>query len=144
MGVNKNDILSAMQEYNLTLRRLSDTEIICKYLPDNPTKEEIENSYEDVIGEITKERFDKLQAKGYYLNARFCNGFIIRKLVKIKKKREDGWLVKISSSHNSVQYWSKKDDFYGKTPEEAVEKAVKYIEEQRKIKEEIYKKAGLK
>lgn len=141
---NKIDILSAMQKYDLTLRRLSDTETSSYFIPDNPTKEEIENAHEVVILATTKEKFDKMQANGCHLNSRFHNGFIIRKVVRIKKKREGGWLVKIDSSHGAFQHWDMKDDFYGKTPEEAIEKAVKYIEEKRKSKEETYKKAGLK
>ena len=49
----------------------------------------------------------------------------------------------MDNSANSIQRWDKKFDFYGKTPEEAIYKAVEYIEKAKEEKINKMRLAGL-
>lgn len=98
---------------------------------------------EMVVGETTAENFERMQKKGCYNFCRFYNGFIIRKFNRIERRTGGGWLVKIDNSTNSIQQWNKKTDFYGKTPEEAICKAVEYIEKAEESNIKKMRLAGL-
>lgn len=130
------DIIKTLEKYNLTLRRLPD--VVADILTYDPTRPA--EVVEMVAGETTTENFAKMQKKGCYNFCRFNNGYIIRKYNRIERHTEGGWLVKIDNGAGSVQRWDKKNDFYGKTPKEAICAAVEYIE---KVKEEKAKKMRL-
>ena len=137
-------IFKLMEKYNLTLRRLSDEEVTC-YSPildgelnDNETLVET-----IVKSNVSKEEFEKWQKKGYWQSCRFNNGFVIGKAVREVKKREGGWLVKQDNSHGSIQNWNRKFDYYGNTPEEAINKAFEDIEKRLETYKENKKKAGI-
>lgn len=130
------DIIEFLDKYNLTLRRLP--EVVTDVLTYDPTR--TAELVEMVAGETTAENFAKMQKKGCYNFCRFHNGYIIRKFNRIERRTGGGWLVKIDNSTNSIQQWNKKTDFYGKTPKEAICKAVEHI---KKAKEEKIKKMRL-
>jgi hypothetical protein len=138
------NLFELMEKYNLTLRRLSDEDVTC-YTP-IPGRELNDNEtlVETIVkSNVSKEEFEKWQKKGYWQSCRFNNGFVIGKAVREVKKHEDGWLVKVDNSHGSIQNWNRKYDFYGKTPEEAIAKAVADIEKRKKECEEKKKQAGI-
>ena len=133
-----------MEEYSLTLRRLSATETSFTMLPHNATPEEIEMSQECILREMDEESFKRAQEKGYFQkHAIYRNGFVIGRCVRHVVQKESGWLVKIDGSHGSIQQWNRKKDFFGKTPEEAINNAVEYIEKQKAEKREKRKRAGI-
>lgn len=127
----KNNLFELMEKYNLTLRRLPDTETITTSLPNNPTKEELNNAFESVINEMPFEKFKQLQDKGYMKNCRWNNGYVIGKFTSQIIQRAGGWIVKQDNGHGSNQTWQRKYDYFGKTPKEAIENAVKDIEEKK-------------
>ena len=136
-------LIKLMEEYNLTLRRLPNevTEIYdAKHYRGLPNEE----IYEKVMAKISHEDFLKMREKGYYLGQRWKNGFRIGRWVRRTEKRNGGWLVKIDRGTGSVQHWNKERDFFGKTPEEAINKAIAHIKETRKQQEEWDCLAGLK
>jgi hypothetical protein len=138
------NLFELMEKYNLTLRRLGSEEVTTySPIPDRELKEN--ETLIDIIrkSDESKESFEKWQEKGYFNNCRWNNGFVISKAVREVKKREDGWLVKVDNSHGSIQNWNRKYDFYGKTPEEAIAKAVADIEKRKKECEEKKKQAGI-
>lgn len=122
----KEDLFELMERYNLTLRRLSNTETECysfRHYRGLPNEEVFE-----VDGpSMTEEKFKLEQSQNCFVYDRWENGKVIRKLVRKTIQREGGWLVKIGGGHGSVQQWSKKYDYFGNTPEEAILKAVKSI-----------------
>ncbi len=118
-----------MTKYNLTLRRLPDCTITSYWLPQNPTEDELSQAQDEIrVSGISKEKYERIRSTGCWDNSRYYNGFVIGKLVVKHEAREEGWLVKIDSGHGSMQQWSKKADFFGKTPEEAIQKAIDYIQ----------------
>lgn len=133
------DIVAMLEKYSLTLRRLPDSETDTHFLSANPTQMELDNCHLHVIRPISKEEFDKMIQRNFLSthNSIFKNGYLIKKVVRIKKERESGWIVKICNSHSSIQQWSKKLDFYGKTAEEAVKSAIEYIEKQQREKDAL-------
>lgn len=135
------DIVAMLEKYSLTLRRLPDFETDTYFLPENPTQMELDNCRLSIIRPISKEKFDDMIQRNFLSahNSIFKNGYLIKKVVRIKKERESGWMVKIGSCHSSIQQWSKKHDFYGKTAEEAVKSAIEYIEKQQREKEALIK-----
>lgn len=140
----KKDLFTLMAEHSLTLRRLSATESSSYMLPNNATQEEIERSHEVILREMDEESFKRMKEKGFFQNcAVFRNGFVIGRMVREVVQRESGWLVKIDSSHGSTQKWSRKGDFFGKTPEEAINKAVEYCEKRTKERQERMRRAGI-
>lgn len=55
----------------------------------------------------------------------------LRRLPKIDRegrKREPGWLCKVTGGYNAVMRWSLKEDHFGKTPAEAIMKAIRSLE----------------
>lgn len=130
------NIIESLEKYNLTLRRLP--EVVFDILTYDPKRQD--EVLEMVLGETSAEKFEKMQKKGYYNHCRYSNGFIIKKYNRVERRARGGWLVKIDNSTNCIQQWNEKRDFYGKTPEEAIYKAVEYIE---KAKEDTIKKMRL-
>lgn len=133
------DIVAMLEKYSLTLRRLPDFETETYFLPTNPTKEELDNCHLHIVKSISKGEFDDMIRRNILSvhNSIFKNGYLVKKIVRIKKEREGGWIVKICNSHYSIQQWSKKLDFYGKTAEEAVKSAIEYIEKQQREKDDL-------
>lgn len=138
------NLFELMEKYNLTLRRLSDEEVTCySPIPDRELNDN-ETLVETIVkSNVSKEEFEKWQKKGYWQSCRFNNGFVIGKVVREVKKREAGWIVKQDNSHGSMQNWNRKFDYYGNTPEEAINKAVKDIEKRLETYKENKKKAGI-
>ena len=138
------NLFELMEKYNLTLRRLSDEEVTCySAIPDRKLNDN-ETLVETIVkSNVSKEEFEKWQKKGYWQSCRFNNGFVIGKAVREVKKREGGWLVKQDNSHGSIQNWNRKFDYYGNTPEEAINKAVEDIEKRLETYKENKKKAGI-
>lgn len=137
------DLFQLMEQYSLTLRRLpnkvTETYDIRHYrgLPN-------EEIYECAEAKISHEDFLKMRMKGYYLGQRWENGFRIAQWVKRTEEREGGWLVKIDKGYGSVQHWNKeRGDFFGKTPQEAINKAIAYVKKIRKQMDEWDRLAGL-
>ena len=120
------DIVAMLEKYSLTLRRLPDFETDTYFLPENPTQMELDNCRLSVIRPMIRRNF--LSAH----NSIFKNGYLIKKVVRIKKERKSGWIVKICNNHTSIQQWSKKHDFYGDTAEDAVKSAIEYIDKQQR------------
>lgn len=140
----KKELITLMEEHSLTLRRLSATETSLTILPSNATPEEIEMSQECILKEMDEESFKKAREKGYFQkHAIYRNGFVIGRFVRKTVQKESGWLVKIDGSHGSMQQWDRKIDFFGKTPEEAINKAVDFIEKRKLERQERMKKAGI-
>lgn len=139
------DIIAILEKYSLTLRKLPDFVVHSYFLPEHPTEKELVNWQWDVISPISKKEFDfrlqKDQLKPH--NSIFKNGYLVKKVVRIRIERKGGWLVKIDRGHNSMQLWSHKQDFYGKTPEEAVHAAVNYIDKRKIEQETLLKSLGL-
>lgn len=135
------DIVAMLEKYSLTLRRLPDFETDTYFLPKNPTQMELDNCRLSVIRPISKEKFDDMIRRNFLSahNSIFRNGYLIKKVVRIKKERKSGWIVKICNSHTSIQQWSKKHDFYGKTAEDAVKLAIEHIEKQQREKDALMK-----
>lgn len=135
------DIVSMLEKYSLTLRRLPDFETDSYFLPNNPTKMERDNCYLSVIRPISKEEFDDMIQRNFLSthNSIFKKGYLIKKVVRIKKERASGWLVKICNNHSSIQQWSKKHDFYGETAEDAVKLAIDHIEKRRREMDALMK-----
>ena len=135
------DIVAMLEKYSLTLRRLPDFETDTYFLPENPTQMELDNCRLSVIRPISKEKFDDMIRRNFLSahNSIFKNGYLIKKVVRIKKERESGWMVKICNNHTSIQQWSKKHDFYGDTAEDAIKLAIEYIEKQQREKDALMK-----
>lgn len=135
------DIIAMLEKYSLTLRRLPDFETDTYFLPENPTQMELDNCRLSVIRPISKEKFDDMIRRNFLSahNSIFKNGHLIKKVVRIKKERESGWMVKICNNHTSIQKWSKKHDFYGDTAENAIKLAIEYIEKQQREKDALMK-----
>lgn len=135
------DIVAMLEKYSLTLRRLPDFETDTYFLPKNPTQMELDNCRLSVIRPISKEKFDDMIRRNFLSahNSIFKNGCLIKKVVRIKKERKSGWIVKICNNHTSIQQWSKKHDFYGKTAEDAVKLAIEHIEKQQREKDALMK-----
>lgn len=135
------DIVAMLEKYSLTLRRLPDFETDTYFLPENPTQMELDNCRLSVIRPISKEKFDDMIRRNFLSahNSIFRNGYLIKKVVRIKKERKSGWIVKICNSHTSIQQWSKKHDFYGETAEDAVKLAIEHIEKQQREKDALMK-----
>ena len=128
------DIVAMLEKYSLTLRRLPDFETDTYFLPENPTQMELDNCRLSVIRPISKEKFDDMIRRNFLSahNSIFKNGYLIKKVVRIKKERKSGWIVKICNNHTSIHQWSKKHDFYGDTAEDAVKSAIEYIDKQQR------------
>lgn len=135
------DIAAMLEKYSLTLRRLPDSETDTYFLPANPTQMELDNCHLSVIRSISKEEFDKMIQRNFLSthNSIFKNGYLLKKVVRIKKERKAGWMVKICNQHSSIQQWSKKHDFYGETAEDAVKLAIEHIEKQQREKDALMK-----
>ena len=134
------EIISLMEKYGLTLRHLPKK--VIEHHTFNPSS--ANEVVELVIGKTSKQNFDKMKEEGYYSDCRFSNGFIVRKFNRTERLCEGGWLAKIDRGTGSLQHWNrKKGDFYGKTAEEAIILAVKYIEKREKEAKEIKNLAGL-
>ena len=128
------DIIELMEKYDLTLRRLSSEErgfIECR------KGEENHPNAVDVVRTkgITKEKFDFEKSKGWRDSQHFVPsandpnvGNAVGKMIRYVKTYQPGWLVKIDHSHGNVQRWDFGKTFEGDTAEEAVMKAVEYIE----------------
>lgn len=131
------DIVAMLEKYSLTLRRLPDYETDTYFLPANPTQMELDNCHLHVIRPISKEEFDKMIQRNFLSthNSIFKNRYLLKKVVRIKKERKGGWMVKICNKHSSMQQWSKKYDFYGETAEDAVKLAIEHIEKQQREKD---------
>ncbi len=133
-----------MIKYNLTLRRLPDCITTSYWLPQNPTEDELLHVQDEIrASDISKEKYERIRSSGSWDNSRYYNGFVIGKLVVKRKACEEGWLVKIDCGHGSMQQWSKKADFFGKTPEEAIQKAVEYIKVRNARLTKLKQDAGL-
>ncbi len=135
------DIVAMLEKYSLTLRRLPDFETDTYFLPENPTQMELDNCRLSVIRPISKEKFDDMIRRNFLSahNSIFKNGYLIKKVVRIKKECESGWMVKIGGGHSSIQHWSKTHDFYGDTAESAIKLAIEYIEKQQIEKDALMK-----
>lgn len=135
------DIVAMLEKYSLTLRRLPDFETDTYFLPENPTQMELDNCRLSVIRPISKDKFDNMIQFNFLSahNSIFKNGYLIKKVVRIKKERKSGWMVKICNNHTSIQQWSKKYDFYGETAEDAVKLAIEHIEKQQREKDALMK-----
>ena len=149
-----NDILSLMEKYNLTLRRLSDTESI-SYIP---RMEEIDKANSECVSfvDISLEKYNNFVSTGMHIlkpeRDKFVSyaddpehGVVIRKMINKTKPRTPGWLVKIDNGHGSMQMWSRdKGDFFGETAQEAVEKAVAFIENKKKERAALMARLDMK
>lgn len=135
------DIIEMLEKYSLTLRRLPDFETDTYFLPENPTQMELDNCRLSIIRPISKKEFDDMIRRNFLSahNSIFKNGYLIKKVVRIKKERESGWMVKICNNHTCIQQWSKKHDLYGDTSESAIKLAIEYIEKQQREKDVLMK-----
>ena len=137
-------LIELMEEYNLTLRRLP-TKTTHTYDARHYRGLPNEEIYESVVAKISHEDFLKMRKQGCYLGQRWKNGFRIATWVRQTEEREGGWLVKIDRSYGSLQQWNRnRGDFFGKTPEEAIKKAIEHIKKERKQMDEWNRLAGLK
>ena len=117
--MKKVDLISLMETYNITLRRLSNG---YWETTSYDGKSELSSKYEviiqDVGQEISEDCFWKLysKSKGFFIE----NGRLMRYMKRRFIPRTPGWIAKIDSSHGNIQLWSKERDYYGKSAEEAV------------------------
>ena len=138
------NIIEQMTKYNLTLRRLPDCMTTSYWLPQNPTEDELLHAQDEIRASgISKEKYERIRSTGCWDNSRYYNGFVIGKLVVKHKACEEGWLVKIDSGYGSTQQWSKKSDFFEKTPEEAIRKAIEHIQARDARLAKLKQDAGL-
>lgn len=137
------NLFELMVKHNLTLRCLpTKTCTLSIYNPQRDTgKGEI---YEFPLKEMSEEDFCRWKQKGYFSECRYQNGFVIQKHFRKYETRDGGWLAKIDRGYGSIQHWNMNSgDFYGKTPKEAIMKAVEYIQKKDEEREERMKRAGL-
>lgn len=127
----KKDLFKLMEEYSLTLRRLP-YKVASSYSYRSYMGLPNEEIYEVVLCEKTKQTFELMKSKGCFTDCRWEDGKVIRKMVRKTSKREGGWIVKINSGYDSIQQWDRRYDFFGKTPEEAIMKAVESITDKTK------------
>lgn len=121
------DLFKLMEENNITLRALPKFERYCfSYNKGDKLHPKCTEIFRVKIRNISEECFKKSDIYNYRC-FEFDNGVLYRYYQKGIETRDGGWLAKIDSSHNSVQKWSRKDDFYGATPEEAILKAVESL-----------------
>lgn len=85
-----------LEKYSLTLRRLPDFETDTHFLPENPTQMELDNCRLSIIRSISKEEFDDMIRRNFFLSAHnsiFKNGYLIKKSSENQKKnvKVDGW-----------------------------------------------------
>lgn len=125
------DIIELMDKYSITLRKLPHFLVISRNLPEHPTKEEVDNMYILKGREMNEDEYNNLVKRGCLreYNSFLKDGFLMKKVVRIRNPKEGGWLAKVDKSHNATQSWNKKTDFFGDTPEEAVMKAAESIKE---------------
>ena len=126
------NIIELMDKYSITLRKLPHFLVISRNLPEHPTKEEVNNMYILKGREMNEDEYNNLVKRGCLreYNSFLKDGFLMKKVVRIRNPKEGGWLAKMDKSHNATQSWNKKTDFFGDTPEEAVMKAVESIKEE--------------
>ena len=86
------DIIAMLEKYSLSLRRLPDFETDTYFFPENPTQMELDNCHLSIIRPISKEKFDDMIQRNFLSahNSIFKNGYLIKKVVRIKKERESG------------------------------------------------------
>lgn len=138
-------LIEKIAKYNIALRHLP-TEVVEYWtLSNNKTQRENElrEAVERVQCEMSEERFAKLQKQGCHQDSRMVNGCIIRKFKKVvRQNAKKSWYATIENNlYGSVNFC---DGFGGDTAEEAVDKAIAYIEKYNTTQRELYKKAGLK
>lgn len=109
------EFFDLMEQYNLTLRRIP-SEVITYSWVDTKT-------HTLVNTETIKEEWDteRRSLKSFTPKPNHC----WLKRTEIKK---GGWMAKIDRTCNTIQRWSKEKDFWGDTPQEAIKKAVCFIE----------------
>lgn len=137
-------LFEKMAKYNITLRKIP--LFVCslcsfnadiKKRTDNPT-------YEEIIKEMPINKYKEGVKSGFFSNDFYYkNGFLIRKFRKEIKKTCGGWIAKIDNTNDSIQQWNKKNDFWGDTAEDAINKAVEYAERRKKEREEMRRNAGI-
>lgn len=141
--MEKVDIIALMEKHNLTLRRVSgEVRELLTYREGEPLKDG-ETIAEEIVGECTLEDFTDRRAKGFCCGCRWSNGFIVRMFVCRTKQTKEGWIVKQDNGHGSTQTWDIKKDWFAKTADGAVLKAVKDIEEAARERNEWRRLAGL-
>jgi len=144
---SESTLFDLMDKYTLTLRKIGGEETMC-YRPIEGQKLKGNETLEERIikSDVSEDEFKRIQEKGYCSKScRWENGFMIDTFVRRREYHDEKWLVKQTKDKGSMQDWSrsKGDVFEGKTPEEAIYKAVDYIESYQKEQEEKYRKAGL-
>ena len=129
-----NEIIELMERYDLTLRRLSSKEVSyteCREGDENnPNVEEVVRTRN-----ISKEKFEFEELKGWRKYQRFVpytddpsRGNAVGKMIRVERLYSPGWIVMIDHSHGNVQRWDYRKTFKCNTADEAVMKAVAYIE----------------
>ena len=125
------DIIELMDKYSITLRKLPRFLVISHNLPEHPTKEEVDNMYILKGREMNEDEYNNLVKRGCLreYNSFLKDGFLMKKVVRIRKPKEGGWLAKVDKSYGATQSWNKKKDFFGYTAKEAVMKAAESAKE---------------
>lgn len=109
------EFFDLMEQYNLTLRRVP-SEVITYSWVDTKT-------HTLVNTETIKEEWDteRRSLKSFTPKPNHC-------WLKRTELKKGGWIVKIDNTYNTIQKWDRLKDFLGETPQEAIKKAVCFIE----------------
>lgn len=141
---SESTLFDLMDKYTLTLRKIGGENIRCYRPVEGQKLKENETLEERIIkSNVSEDEFKRMQEKGFCSEkCRWENGFLIDTFVRYREYRKERWLVKQTKDNGSMQDWGR-NVFEGKTPEEAIYKAVDYIESYQKEQEEKYRKVGL-
>lgn len=110
------EFFDLMEKYNLTLRRVP-SEVITYSWVDTTTHKLINT-------ETIKEEWDteRRSLKSFTPKPNHC-------WLKRTELKKGGWMAKIDRTHDATQKWDKKRDFWGETPQEAINRAVLFYQE---------------
>lgn len=99
------NIIELMDKYSITLRKLPHFLVISRNLPEHPTKEEVDNMYILKGREMNEDEYNNLVKRGCLreYNSFLKDGFLMKKVVRIRKPKEGGWLAKVDKSHDATQ-----------------------------------------
>ena len=141
--MNNNNIIELMEKYNLDLRRIGEKHVTYHAIGGDSYQLKVnERIVETAVAKMSKEDYDKREKEGYCTDSRWQNGYKIRKWVEeTHYHRKPGWLATNMDTTEEHQSWAQA--FYGETPEEAINKAIEYIERGRKEWDDMQKEAGL-
>ncbi len=145
--MNTMNILELIKEYHLTLRCFPEYRTTTHRYTEKEAQELTQKGIDFIVVEgVVKDGVKPEQYKFYEREStRYKDGFVIEKFIRYQKispfhAKNGVWGCKMDEG---LFGWSEKTDFFAKTPEKAVQKAVAAIEKRKKEIEELHKQAGI-